>query len=245
MILLLCLLFLTAAAARAAPAPEPFLPVGSTVKQVEIENRSRVGEAEIRRLFLLDVGDRYSPEAVQRSLTLLGQKVEIRNVLVTGEPYEGGLALHLSIVPEPLIRSIRFRGNRALSDARLSSRLTVKVDRPARDAILERDARSIRELYDEEGYPSAQVTYTRETDESGQWLQLVFQIEENAPRRIQRIEVEGEIPMEHERMVALLGGYSVRGRGRVGGEPPSGGRPVALRRARGPEVGPTGCRPDA
>ncbi|MHB8764728.1 MAG: outer membrane protein assembly factor BamA [Deferrisomatales bacterium] len=197
--LLLCL---APAAARADLDPDSAR--GRPVTRIELLNPSRVRDAEILALFPLGPGAAYDPALVRRGLSLLSQKVALRNVLVSGEPDGAGVALRLEVVVEPLVRSVEFRGNRSLGDARLSSRLRTRVDRPAHPRGLERDAEALAQLYEVEGFPAAKVAARVEPDGSGQWLRVRFEVEEGPPLAIRRIDAPG-VPLEPERLHALLG----------------------------------------
>jgi outer membrane protein insertion porin family len=184
------------------------------VARIEVVNPSLVPDREIRQLFGLAPGDVYEIRRVQGGLLRLAQKAGVRDVIVRGT-LEGHLvALELEVVPEPLVRSVRVRGNRALRDAALRGRLETRVDRPLRESVLARDVDALRELYESEGFPAAQVRHRAEPVGDGLWLRLVLEIDEGAPQRILRIEGtealeepgdDGVPPMERPRLVALLG----------------------------------------
>ncbi len=196
----LCLgLLLIVAAAPPAPAEL----AGRVVTRIDLANPSRVQDAEVRSLFLLAPGDRYDAGRVQRGLALLSQKVSIRTVLVRGEPDGEGVALHLEVVPQPLVRTVILRGNRALSDARLVGRLRTRVDRPPRDRVLAADARALEALYEAEGFPQARVGWTVEPTGSPHWVRAIFRIEEGEPLPIAAVEADG-VPLEMPRLLHFL-----------------------------------------
>ena len=201
----LALVVLLAASAPASAGVDLATAVGRRVTRVEIHNESGVRDSEIETLFLVKPGDVYTPSRVQRSLELLAEKVEIRNVLVRGEEEGDGIALRIEVTPEPVVRSIRFRGNKAVKTSRLASRIGTRVDRPARPAGLARDASAIRELCQAEGFPSAEVEPRVEVLSAGRWVRVVFEVVEGPPRRIARIDIQGDTPLERDQVLAALG----------------------------------------
>jgi outer membrane protein insertion porin family len=178
---------------------------GRPVTRLDVDNPSRVSDSEIEQLLLLRPGDAYDWGKVQRSLQLLAQKVEIRNVILRGEIEGEGIALHLDVVPEPLVRKLRFEGNRSLKRSQLASELQTRVDRPARDPLLIRDAAALEELYRSEGFPMARVTPRVDILPDRHWLHVVFDIVEGQPLPIVRVEVSGDPPLEREQLLARLG----------------------------------------
>ncbi|MDW7710590.1 MAG: outer membrane protein assembly factor BamA [Deferrisomatales bacterium] len=191
--------------ASAADLPDLRFAEGRPVTRVVVRNETRVGDAEVRALFGLRAGDVYSVERVQRGLARLAQKVSLRDVVVRGAPDEGGIALELEVLAEPLIRTIRLRGNRRLGNKQLRDRLQTRVDRPLRAPQLAQDVEAIRELYEGEGFPEAAAAPRVEPRRDPRWLRLVFDIREGRPRSIVRVEGDAGDAMDTERMLSILG----------------------------------------
>lgn len=201
-------LFLGFVFALGASASEPGVlsPVeGQQITRVEVRNQSRVRDSEIRDLFGVHPGERYSVARVQHGLLRLAQKHAVRDAIVRGTVEEGGVAIEVEILPEPLIRSVRFRGNRALKDAELRGRLQTRVDRPLSEPVLAQDMEAVREVYESEGFPEVRLVPRVESLRDGRWLRLVLAVEEGRPRRVLRIEGDAGGAMDGERMMALLG----------------------------------------
>lgn len=212
----LCLLWAFLALPQTADAFVPNLSAaeGRRVARIEVVNPSRVRTSEIRELFGLAPGDAYEIRRVQTGLLRLAQKAGVRDVIVRGALEGNSVALELEVVPEPLVRTVRLRGNRALRDAALRGRLETRVDRPLSEPVLARDVEALRDLYENEGFPSAQVRHRAEPVRDGLWLRVVLEVDEGAPQRILRIEgiealdvpgKDGVPPMERPRLLALLG----------------------------------------
>ncbi|MBI5016689.1 MAG: outer membrane protein assembly factor BamA [Deltaproteobacteria bacterium] len=177
---------------------------GQRVLRVSLDNRSRVPDPEVRSLFLLHAGDAYDPRVVQRGLTLLGQKPEIRQVAVTGSQGRGGVELTVTVTPEPLVRSIRFEGVRAVPEKDLRPRLRTRIDAPANEPEMAIDAGVLRDLYAEEGYPAARVEPRVKRSDDLQWARVTFQVTEGAPTRVTRVEMPEAVERERKRVLALL-----------------------------------------
>ena len=180
--------------------------LGLRVTRVEVQNHSRVRDREVRELFQLHPGDRYSTGVVQQGLQLLAQKPEIAEVVVRGElDGEDGLALTLQVQAAPLVYSIHFRGNRALDDDELRTRLLTVVDRPLRPEDLRRDRAQMEGRHAEEGYPRAVVSAHQELGPDDHWVRVEFRVEEGDPLRIQGVEWPTDLPLESGPAAALLG----------------------------------------
>ncbi|MBE0618154.1 MAG: hypothetical protein IH608_09550, partial [Proteobacteria bacterium] len=175
------------------------------VTSIEVENSSRVLDAEILDLLGLRPGQLYEPHAVQQGLTRLAQKVGIRDVLVLGREQGGGVALRLEVTPEPLIRSLGFRGNRVVADKDLASLVSTQVDRPVRQAALEQDAQAIQKRYAEEGYPATRAIARVTARSNPHWVDVTFQVDQGDPERVTAVEGSAEPAMDRARMLALLG----------------------------------------
>ncbi|NTU59992.1 MAG: outer membrane protein assembly factor BamA [Deltaproteobacteria bacterium] len=191
------------APARAA-APDD-LAVGRRVLRVDVENPSGVQEWEVRELFLLRAGDPYDPAVVQRGLSLLAQKQGVRTVTVTGEEEGEGLVVRVTVVPEPLIRSLSFTGNRAFRDKEVSAKVRTAVDEPVSPPLLEADSLAVADLYVEEGYLGARVVPQVEPRKDPLWVDVSFRVEEGAPARITRVDLGDTGGLGEERALSVLG----------------------------------------
>ncbi len=201
-------LFLGFVCAMGASASEPgaVSPVeGRQITRIEVRNHSRVRGSEIRELFGVYPGEPYAVDRVQHGLLRLAQKDAVRDAIVRGSVEEGGVSLVVEVLPEPLIRRVRFRGNRALKDAELRARLQTRVDRPLNESVLAQDMEAVREFYESEGFPEARVLPRVDSLGDGLWLNLVLTIDEGRPRRVLRIEGDAGGAMERGRLIALLG----------------------------------------
>ena len=179
---------------------------GRRVTEVTVDNHTRVHTQEVLRLFGLGAGDLYSAGVVQQGLQLLSQKPEISNVAVHGRVVGAdGIALHLEVQAAPLVRSVRFRGNRAVKDGELRSRVHTQVDRPLRQEILQRDRAALAERCAQEGYPEAAVEVSHAPWSDPRWVLVEFRVDEGPPRRIDRVEGPEDLPLEAWRATALLG----------------------------------------
>lgn len=168
-------------------APPPGMGQGAaTFSRIDVAGNQRV-EAETVRVFSgIEAGAPVTPEDINLAVRRLFETGLFETVEVM--PEAGRLVITVS--ENPTINRIAFEGNRALEDEELALAIELRSRRAFSVAAAEADAQRIIEAYRADGRFGAEVepVIIRLPDNR---VDLVFQIAEGRPTRVQRVNFIG------------------------------------------------------
>jgi outer membrane protein insertion porin family len=175
----------------AAPAPAPsaatgVVPSGGTVREVRIEGSERVEPETIRSYLVIQPGDPFDNERIDRSLKALFATGLFADVAIRRE----GDGLVVRVVENPIINRIAFEGNRKLSDNQLNAEVQLKPRIVFTRTKVQADVKRILELYRRNGRFAATVD-AKLIKLAQNRVDLVFEIDEGASTGIKTINFIG------------------------------------------------------
>jgi len=144
----------------------------------------------------LEAGDPLDPEIIAEGFHRLWDSGLFEKVRIESEDTEDGeLVLYVVVTERPFVSTVVFEGNKKVSTADMKDHLDEKgVDVPRNVPLklsqLSRIQSAIKEIYDEEGFRSAQVTFEVQ-DEGRNRRKVVFLIDEGGKVKIDEIEFVG------------------------------------------------------
>jgi outer membrane protein insertion porin family len=108
---------------------------------------------------------------------------------------DGNIVLYVVVTERPFVSTVVFEGNKKISASEMKDHLDekgVEVPRnvPLKTSQIERIQSAVKEIYDEEGFRSARVSY-RVEDEGRNRRKVIFDIEEGAKVKIENIDFIG------------------------------------------------------
>jgi outer membrane protein assembly complex protein YaeT len=179
---------LIAPVALGQEAPEAAEAPG-TIIEVRVEGNQVRGDEEILATIKTRVGQVYNQEVIRNDEQRLLASNRYDSVVVTRTVTERGVIVTFKVDERPMIKRIRFVGNKALSDRTLSQELTFTARSPLHVPVLRRGREAIEAKYKEEGYPFVSVTF----DETQAIVdeEVVYEIVEGPRVRVRDIRVEG------------------------------------------------------
>src|SRR4051812_4482958 len=135
-----------ATAPRSAPAT-------GVIQSINVEGNQRIEEGTIRSYLLVQPGDRFDPDRMDRSLktlyaTGLFQDVRLARV---------GDSLVVRVVENPVVNRVAYEGNHKLTDAQPRPELQLRPRAVYPAALAEADRQRILSLYAKRGYYDATV----------------------------------------------------------------------------------------
>src|SRR5262249_30059750 len=170
----------TPAAAPAAVAP------GGTVREIRIEGIERVEPETVRSYLVIQPGDRFDNERIDRSLKALFATGLFADVSIRRE----GDGLVVKVVENPIINRIAFEGNRKLSDNQLTAEVQLKPRTIFTRTKVQGDVKRILDLYRRNGRFAATVD-AKVIKLAQNRVDLVFEINEGASTGIKTINFIG------------------------------------------------------
>ena len=139
--------------AAAQTRPASAAASGGTIGNVRIEGIQRIEPETVRSYLLLQAGDPWDPERVDRSLKALFATGLFADVKLTRE----GNTLVVRVVENPIINRIAFEGNSKLADKDLNSEIQLRPRVVYTRTRVQNDVRRILELYRRRGRFAATV----------------------------------------------------------------------------------------
>ena len=195
LLLLLCLLpafsppvSSTAAAQPAASRPSASRAVasGDEIRSVRVEGNERIETGTIQSYLLVQPGDRFNQDQVDRSLkslyaTGLFQDVSLRR---------DGPVLVVRVVENPLVNRIAFEGNKKLTDEQLRPEVSLKSRSVFTPAQAQADRQRILDAYAKRARFDARVEPKIIRLDQNR-VDVVFEISEGDPTLVSRIAFVG------------------------------------------------------
>ncbi|HVC59962.1 MAG TPA: outer membrane protein assembly factor BamA [Acetobacteraceae bacterium] len=146
-----------AARLRAAPVVRPAAPApgraGGTIEAIAVEGNQRIEAGTVRSYMLVQPGDPFDPDRLDRSLKTLYATGLFQDVRLDRR----GSTLVVHVVENPLVNRVVFEGNHKLDDDQLRPDVQIKPRAVYTPALAETDRRRILDLYAQHGYYDASV----------------------------------------------------------------------------------------
>ena len=143
----------SALAQRRPPQARPAAAQAGTIADVRIEGIQRIEPETVRSYLLLQPGDAWDVERMDRSLKALFATGLFADVKLTRE----GNTLVVRVVENPIINRIAFEGNSKISDKDLNAEVQARARVVYTRTRVQNDVRRIVELYRRQGRFAATV----------------------------------------------------------------------------------------
>jgi outer membrane protein insertion porin family len=159
---------------------------GATIADIRIEGIQRIEPETVRSYLLVQPGDAWDPERIDRSLKALFATGLFADVKLTRE----GNALVVKVVENPIINRIAFEGNSKLSDKDLNGEIQLRPRVVYTRTRVQNDVRRILELYRRHGRFAATVE-PKVVQLSENRVDLIFEINEGPSTGVRSINFVG------------------------------------------------------
>jgi len=175
-----------AAAEELAQAPAAIAARGGVVSQVTVEGNQRIEEGTIRSYMLIQPGDTFDAERVDRSIKALFATGLFSDVAMRRE----GDRLIVRVEENPIISRVAFEGNRALDDDVLRAELQLKPRSVYTRTAVQADVQRLLEIYARRGRFGAQIE-PKIIRLPQNRVDLVFEVREGISTGVRRINFVG------------------------------------------------------
>lgn len=174
---------------------------GRTVEQVRILGNTTVSTGLIAKLIRTAAGDKFDPATVQEDYQRIFDLKKFSNVQARVEPTPaGGVVVVFEVTEQKLIRSISFRGNRAISTDSLKAAADLKEGQAIDSFRIALAKQAIVNQYRDENYPYARVDVPAEP--LAQRGELIFDVVEGPQVRIRMVDFIGAKSFDKDRLNA-------------------------------------------
>jgi outer membrane protein insertion porin family len=167
-------------ARAAASAPE------GVVRAIEVRGNQRIEADTIRSYMLLQPGDAFDTERLDRSLRTLFATGLFRDVQVE----RAGSAVVVTVVENPIVNRVAFEGNRRISDDILRNETQLAPRAVFTPAAAQGDRQRLLEIYARRGRFAARIE-PKVIELEQNRVDVVFEITEGDPALISRITFVG------------------------------------------------------
>jgi outer membrane protein insertion porin family len=167
---------------RAAPRPG----ADGTIAAIKIEGNQRIEEGTIKSYMLVQPGDGFDPDRIDRSLKTLFATGLFQDVTLTRD----GNTLLVKVVENPIINRIAFDGNKKLNDDQLRAEVQLRARSVYTPQMVNADRQRLLDLYAKKGRFAATVDPKIIRLDQNR-VDVIFEIVEGETTLMSRIAIVG------------------------------------------------------
>jgi outer membrane protein insertion porin family len=183
----------TQAAQSAQPAR------GGLVQSIKVEGNQRIETGTIVSYMLVQPGDPFDPDRLDRSLKTLYATGLFQDVRLTRE----GDTLVVHIVENPLVNRVAFEGNHKVTDDEMKTAIQLRSRAVYTPALAESDRQVILGLYAKKGYYNARVDPEIIRLEQNR-VDVVFEVNDGTATLISKIAFVGNHEFSESRLTEVI-----------------------------------------
>ena len=184
---------------RPAAAPAGPLRAGGTIQDIKVEGNARIETGTVRSYMLVQPGDPFDADRLDRSLKTLYATGLFQDVQLNRQ----GDVLVVRLVENPLVNRVAFEGNHKLTDDQLRPEMQLKSRAVFTPALADSDRQHILDLYAKRGYYNARVdAQVIRLDQNR--VDVVFQINDGDATLISKIAFVGNHAFSESRLTEVI-----------------------------------------
>ncbi len=168
-----------------------------------VEGNQAIEESAIRAQIKIKEGDIFSPRAVREDLKAIYQLGYFQDVKAEKRPWGRGQAVVFVVEEKPVIKEVKFSGNKALKTSELQEVIDLKPRTVLNLNAVKENLQKIQKKYRDEAYLAAEINYELETPKKGEVV-VHYRIKEGEKIRIKSIKFSGNKHFTDERLKKLL-----------------------------------------
>ena len=160
------------------------------IVEVAVKGNRRIEASTVLNAVKLKAGDTLEGDKTDADIRAIYKMGHFQDVQAVTEASEKGTVLVYVVVEKPIVRSIKFEGNKELTTDKLKESLEIKQNAIFSTKDLAKSVAKIKKLYADDGYYLAEVEPVIVTNSSTD-LTVTFKITEGAKILISTISFEG------------------------------------------------------
>ena len=166
------------------------LGVEQRIARIEFKGNRRIESGAINQVIKSAAGSVFSDANLSNDIKSIYKMGHFTDVTAQSTDSPEGKIITFLVQEKGIITSIQIKGNKSLSKDDIEAVLTVKVKQTLSQEKVKADLSKIKDLYDNKGYYSAEVTVVVEGDGEKD-TRVIFNIVENERLYIRRITFSG------------------------------------------------------
>jgi outer membrane protein insertion porin family len=185
---------------------------GREISEVRFEGLVTNDAAEIRAVISTKKGSYLDLNTIDKDLKALYNLLLFEDISVDVTEAESGVVVTFVFVELPVVRAIKFNGNKKVKKRAIQDSILLKEDEVFRENELPIDVQNIKNLYTEKGRPESKVSYevkevTEKDKKSGETyraVDVIFNIEESRKLIINSITFSGNKVVEDRPLLRII-----------------------------------------
>jgi outer membrane protein insertion porin family len=187
-------------APRSAPAP-----TGGVIQSIKVEGNQRIEDGTIRSYLLVQPGDRFDPDRIDRSLKTLYATGLFEDVRLGRD----GDTLVVRVVENPIVNRVAYEGNHKVTDDQLRPELQLRPRAVFTPALAESDRQRILGLYAKRGYYDTTVEPKIIRLDQNR-VDVVFQVNDGSATLVSKIVINGNKAFSEDRLSEVINSREAR-----------------------------------
>lgn len=179
---------------RAAPVSK-----AGTIQSITVQGNQRIEAGTIRSYLLVQPGDAFDPDRIDRSLKTLYSTGLFEDVRLG----RLGDTLVVTVTENPIVNRVAFEGNHKLSDDQLKPEIQLRPRAVYTQAEVEADRMKILAMYGKRGYYDATVEPKIIRLDQNR-VDVVFQINDGSATLISKIVINGNKAFDEDRLTEVI-----------------------------------------
>jgi len=172
---------------------------GGTIAAIKVEGNQRIEEGTIRSYMLIQPGDPFDPDRVDRSLKTLYATGLFQDVTLRRD----GNALVVKVQENLIVNRIAFEGNRKLNDEQLRGELQLRARAVFTPQLAQADRQRLLDLYAKRGrFAASVVPKIIRIDQNR--VDVVFEVNEGDTTLVSRIAMVGNRAFSENRLREVI-----------------------------------------
>jgi outer membrane protein insertion porin family len=181
--------------AEAPKTIQPGQPVENIIESIEFRGARRVRQDTMQALIFSKKGDKYDEQALHRDFVALWNTGRFDDIRIEREPGKEGWIIRFVVVERPVIRSIKYEGNKSVTvsdilDRYKERKVGLVVESQYDPNKIQRARNVLLDLLAERGHQYAKVDpQVRRVPPSS--LEITFKVDEGPKVKVGNIDIEG------------------------------------------------------
>jgi outer membrane protein insertion porin family len=195
-------------APQAPQATRPGQPPENIIEAINFRGARRVRQDTLQALIFSKKGDKFDEESLHRDFVALWNSQRFDDLRIEREPGKEGWIITFIVVERPVVRTIKYEGNKSISqsdilDAFKEKKVGLVVESQYDPNRVQRAKNVIVQLLAEHGHLSAKVDpQLRRVPPSS--LELTFKIDEGPKVKVGEISVEGNTAFSDKDVIRAM-----------------------------------------
>jgi outer membrane protein insertion porin family len=160
------------------------------IADIVIKGNRRIETAAIANALSMKVGEFLYADRVDADIRAIYRLGQFQDVRAESEKGDKGVVLVFTVVEKPIVRDVKFEGNKELSQDKLREAVEIRTNAVFSGKELAKSIKKVKKLYADEGFYLAEVDGVAEKRSAGE-MRVVFKIVEGKKIRIKDIRFEG------------------------------------------------------